>query len=731
MLQQGDEIDIWVVEYPLGQGGMGSVYRCHNRSAKRILAAIKTLDPSLNRVASAKARFVREAEILFALEHPNIVKVRNVRMDAELPYIEMEFVSGHSVEAQILRGPMAVERAVELFKQAASAAAYMHGMGVRHRDIKPSNMILQESGDLKLVDFGIATEQHGQTLTENGQNFGSVSYAPPEWVEPGSLDPVRWDVYGLGTVFYEVLTGRFAFPIGGVGTSRQQALQVMISKQSHPPLDPGPTLPVALRRLIRAMTRSDPEQRLATADEVVALLDGIDLETVDPNAEFEDTPSEPVSSPTWYPGMEIEQALDAPVDLKAASQAATPKPVVPGPPTPAPQAAVPTVAPAAPVAPAPAAASAPEEEQGGKKLVLVGFVLALIAVMGGLGWQVWRSDPSRQGDPDPKPPLQLEQRKADVVIAGLAESVPVQVQVGEQKVFTIEGFVHHFSELPLGEQTLRAIVGQDCKFSEPAPWCVVEEKSVVLEAGEGVQTLTLSLTAPAERQVPIEGIRGMTLSVAGESVEVDRKGSATVSLPPGKYEVQAGKGKESWNGELVVPAQGEISAFQVELAKGEEAQGNPPNLQNPQNPRDPIIPQDPPETPPTKGGSAARAQVTNAQLGAWLATHPDWHHDPAVAAGKASGTYLKGWDGATPPAGKSNQAAVNVSWSMARAYCSGRGGLAEVGAEPQTWTEGGSLAWHEYRQADGKAAWLRSDGSSSTAVKASDAKAFIGFRCAR
>ena len=105
MLQQGDEIDIWVVEHPLGQGGMGSVYRCHNRSAKRILAAIKTLDPRLNRVASAKARFVREAEILFALEHPNIVKVRNVRMDAELPYIEMEFVSGHSLEAQIRQGP--------------------------------------------------------------------------------------------------------------------------------------------------------------------------------------------------------------------------------------------------------------------------------------------------------------------------------------------------------------------------------------------------------------------------------------------------------------------------------------------------------------------------------------------------------------------------------------------------------------------------------------------------
>ncbi|MFT5583418.1 MAG: serine/threonine protein kinase [Cognaticolwellia sp.] len=720
MLQQGDEIDIWVVEHPLGQGGMGSVYRCHNRSAKRILAAIKTLDPSLNRVASAKARFVREAEILFALDHPNIVKVRNVRMDAELPYIEMEFVSGHSVEAQILRGPMDVARAVALFKQAASALAYMHGMGVRHRDIKPSNMILKDADTLKLVDFGIATEQDGKTLTENGQNFGSVSYAPPEWVEPGTLDPVRWDVYGLGTVFYEMLTGRFAFPVGAVGTSRQQALQVMISKQSHPPLDPGPTIPVALRRLIRAMTRSAPEQRMASADEVLALLEGMDLETVDPSAVFQDTPTLPVSSPTWYPGMDIEEALETPVDIETASQVATPVPLD-----------LETLAPKTPARAAGPAAQGPvESDQGNNKLVLVGCFLGLTVVMAGLGWQVWRSDPSRQKNLDPQPSV-LE-RKADVIIAGLAETVPVQVQIGEQRVFTIDGFVHHFGALPLGEHELRAILGQDCKFAEPAAWCVLQEQTVVLEAGEGVQTLTLSLNAPAEREVQIQGIRGMRLSVDGKIIEVDRKGAAAVSLPPGKYVVQADKGKDNWNGDLVVPADGELPTFQVELSKGEQSGSNRDPVRDAVRMpirggvRDPVTP---PETPSASGGTAARSQVTNAQLGAWLATHPDWQRDGA--AGKASGTYLKGWEGVTPPAGKSGQAAVNVSWSMARAYCSGRGGLAQVGASPQTWIEGGTLAWHEYRQVDGKPAWLRSDGSSSTAVKVTDAKAFIGFRCAR
>lgn len=716
MLQQGDEIDIWVVEHPLGQGGMGSVYRCHNRSATRILAAIKTLDPNLNRMATAKARFVREAEILFALDHPNIVKVRNVRMDFELPYIEMEFVSGHSVEAQILRGPMDAAKALALFKQAASALSYMHGKGVRHRDIKPSNMILQESGTLKLVDFGIATEQDGKTLTENGQNFGSVSYAPPEWVEPGDLDPVRWDIYSLGVVFYEMLTGRFAFPVGGVGTSRQQALQLMIAKQAHPPLDPGPTLPVDLRRLVRAMTRSAPASRMATGAEVLQALSEVDLAKIDAEAVFDDAPVQPVSSPTWYPGMDIEQALETPVDLETASQAATPKPRDPEPtPTPAP-------VPEAASAPPPVKGPPAEPDQGGKKLVLVGFVVALLAVMGGLGWQVWRSDPARNGDP--KPPPAVEERELDVVIAGLSEQTPVQVRVGEQGVFTIDGYVHHFSALPLGTHPVRALIGQGCSFDDPAVWCVLKEDPVDLSAGDGVQTMTLSLSAPAPREVTLRGVRGMDLMVGKDSASVDRKGTATVLLPPGKYEVSASKGKQSLTAELIVPAEGEVPPLELAFETGvlPELGQNDPD-------RRPKAPE--PETPPANTGSAARAQVSNAQLGAWLASHPDWQRDAAIAAGKASGTYLKGWDGATPPAGKGSQAAVNVSWSMARAYCGGRGGLADVGAEPQSWTESGTLAWHEYRQADGKAAWLRSDGSRSTAVKASDAKAFIGFRCAR
>ena len=229
---------------------MGSVYRCHNREAKRILAAVKVLDARFGRQDIAKARFIREAEILFSLDHPHIVKVRNVRMDLELPYLEMEFIDGVNLETRMHEGPMSPAVALPLFRQVADALRYLHVRGIRHRDIKPSNLVVQPGGSIKLVDFGIATEADGATITQQGQTFGSASYAPPEWLDPAELDPVRWDIYAAGVVFWEVLTGVQAFPLTGAGNMHQQVFRLLTAKQNHPPLDPGPKAPRALRALI-------------------------------------------------------------------------------------------------------------------------------------------------------------------------------------------------------------------------------------------------------------------------------------------------------------------------------------------------------------------------------------------------------------------------------------------------------------------------------------------------
>ncbi len=274
MLQPGDIIDIWVVERALGSGGMGSVYRCHNRDATRILAAIKVLDDGLSRYPEARARFIREAEILFQLDHPHIVKVRNVRTDTNPPYLEMEFVLSESLEDRLARGPMSATDGQRILRQLLSAVGYLHELGIRHRDIKPANVLIRSDGAVKLVDFGLAMESDRTRITRDGISFGTVSYAPPEWITPDRLDPTSWDLYAIGVLAFEMLSGSVAFPVSGQGNARQQALQVMIAKQGHAPLDPGETVPDVVRSLVRDLTSSSSEHRPRSAAEALARLDG-------------------------------------------------------------------------------------------------------------------------------------------------------------------------------------------------------------------------------------------------------------------------------------------------------------------------------------------------------------------------------------------------------------------------------------------------------------------------
>ncbi len=743
MLKPGDEIDIWVVEKALGQGGMGSVYRCHNRNAKRILAAVKVLDPTLNRIASAQARFIREAEILFALDHPNIVKVRNVRMDAELPYLEMEFVSGQNLEDRIVQGPMSLEAAVSLLKQAADALVYMHDSGIRHRDIKPSNMIVQDDDALKLVDFGIATEQDGKTITESGQNFGSVSYAPPEWIEPDSLDPVKWDIYSLGVVFFEVLTGRFGFPVSGIGTSRQKALQVMVAKQNHAPLDPGPSLPVGLRALTRAMTRARPEDRLASAAEVLAALEALDLEHIDPEHSFGDEPVERPTAPTWYPGM-MENSGETMVPdveaLEAAREAFAEPVAVPAPeparapPDPVPVSAAPELPEPQELSPktAPLGHIEAEEEAPAGSTPMLPYVAAFAAILVLILIGAWWS-----GRREPDQPIVFD-RAVDVVVAGLpADSAPTVLLSGEAPTSS-EGLVFHFAPRAPGPAKLEVVQGVDCV--PDAAWCSRHLQAVAVEAGPGPQTVGLTLEPLAPRAVALTApkLGGAALVRFGE-VEaeiVDGKGS--VELMPGNYGflAQAGTcdsearacwpdcpaGCASLEGELLVSVAGEVELeLPIEVQKrSSSAAGTPSTGADNTN-----------TTGVQAAATAAKAPISYGQFAAWLSKHPEWQGGAAIEAGKADANYLKGWDGATPPSGKDGHAVVNVSWSAANAFCSSRGGLAALEAEPTTWSEGASAAWHEYRQNQGAPSWRRSDGGVSTTVKRAETATFIGFRCAR
>lgn len=680
MLKPGDEIDIWVVERALGQGGMGSVYRCHNREARRILAAIKVLDSSVSRVPSAKARFVREAEILFRLEHPGIVKVRNVRMEIDTPYLEMEFVDGKGLNEKIEAGPTPFAEALPLFRQVADALTYLHAQGVRHRDLKPSNMLVQGNGVVKLVDFGIASEADGSTITEQGQTFGSVSYAPPEWLDPVRLDAAKWDVYSAGVVFWEVLTGRQAFPMTGLGTLSQQVVRMIAVKQRHPPLDPGPEVPADLRALIREMTDPYPENRVATAEAVRARLDTIDPSVFDgapaPNAPAAETvyeeqaPAHRPANATMIPDVRYEEAEETWNEL-------TREPPAPPPPEPPPP---------------------PPARSSGR----LGLALGALIVGGGA---------VALASLTLVPPAE---RDVVVAITGLGPETPVALRLDEALATGTR-----FSGVPAGTHQLVASVGEGCTATaEDPPWCARTELTVTVERSREPMVVPMALAPPPSRSVVVR-----TSGVAADAAVVARvddgepvagTGEAlTLSVSPGRHRVTVATGGctgtdcPSWSGDLEVPIGTDPLPFPVAL---------------------PVIAT--PTTSPRVATPKKGRVVTNAAFAAWLADHPDWAPEAAVAAGRAGSGYLAGWSGVTPPDGKASSPVVNVTWSAASAYCAGRGGLPGVDDAPTTWTDGPSEPWLQWRDGGGKPAWRRSDGTVSTyAVPRTELSAATGFRC--
>lgn len=735
MLQPGDQIDIWVIEKALGSGGMGSVYRCHNRNASRILAAVKVLDSSLRKYPEAEARFIREAEILFQLDHPNIVKVRNVRTDADPPYLEMEFVEGESLEEALRRGPLRFEKAVEFLTQMCAAIAYLHKKGVRHRDIKPANLLITSEGRVKLVDFGLAMEADATRITQSGMAFGTVSYAPPEWIAPDTLDPAKWDLYALGVVSYEMLTGKLAFPVSGQGSARQQAMQVIVGKQGHKPLDPGDAFHDDVRALIRDLTQSDANKRISSAAEAVRR----SRKLVKTLRKQSGVTLAPFADDDWHEGLDetpdtVEDRPD--LDTWHGSDIGAPDRLR-GPP-------VPTGVASADVATMP-----PSRQTGSTSLAPpatlgIGLVLALFAVgatvvaLLALGY-IFMSGPG-------------DTRAVDVAVTGLAPGTQVGIRLGGDPV-EVDGMVFSFDELSVGEHELAWTLGERCQVpecpGEACPeWCGHDTVDVAVKPGEGRQVITFTLKPPEPRRVRIrtpkleqEWPLAFKLgSVEGRKVE---GGVLFDGMVPGRYDLTARVGEcandalgcwpegdcppgcGSYRDKLIVPwGEGEFG-WDLEMPDPAPAENGTPAP----GPRPTPRPTPQPTPDPGSGGGTI---ATVGAFASWLGSHPEWQSDQAIAEGRAKAGYLKGWTGATPPAGAgSSHAVTDVSWYAASAFCNGRGGLAQADAEPTRWSESPSQPYIELRAKGGKAAWRSSDGRVSTKVGLADVQPLTGFRCAK
>ena len=200
------------LERPLGHGGMASVHLARDSELDR-LVAVKLLAENLGGEESVHRRFVREARLAARLSHPNVVSVFDAGEDGGRLYIVTEYVDGENL-AELLarRGRIPPDEARGLALQAAQGLAHAHAAGLVHRDVKPQNLILRRDGTLKVADFGIARAAEATALTQAGTVLGTAAYLSPEQALGEEVTPAT-DVYSLGVVLYELLTGRTPFQV--------------------------------------------------------------------------------------------------------------------------------------------------------------------------------------------------------------------------------------------------------------------------------------------------------------------------------------------------------------------------------------------------------------------------------------------------------------------------------------------------------------------------------------
>ena len=246
----------------LGQGAMGIVYRATDPMINRIVA-IKTINMALKEeeIAEYEARFYQEAKAAGGLNHPNIVTIYDIGKSGNIAYMTMEFLAGKELRALLAPGlPLPLVQAVEIAAQVADGLAYAHQNQVVHRDIKPANIMIVGGGVVKITDFGIARMRFSKTFTQTGTIVGSPRYMSPEQVLGRRTGP-QSDIFSLGAVLYEMLTGRAPFTGSDVNALMFQILNLV------PPVPSAlnPAVPEMLNLVVAKAIAKAPEERYASA----------------------------------------------------------------------------------------------------------------------------------------------------------------------------------------------------------------------------------------------------------------------------------------------------------------------------------------------------------------------------------------------------------------------------------------------------------------------------------
>jgi serine/threonine protein kinase/tetratricopeptide (TPR) repeat protein len=262
----------------LGRGGMGVVYKAVDNKLKRTVA-LKFLPFEWTYDVQAKERFIREAQAAAALDHPNICTVHEIDEAEGKMFISMAFVEGESLKAKIERGLLKIDEALGLGMQVAEGLKEAHKKGVIHRDIKSANIMVTESGQVKIMDFGLARVRGGTLLTKEGMTMGTIAYMSPEQARGEEVDH-RSDIWSLGVVLYEMLAGRLPFR-----GEHDQAVVYAILKEPPKPLSAGrPEIPVAIEHVVGKALEKNPDQRYQFVEELIfdlrSIAEGIEPERI-------------------------------------------------------------------------------------------------------------------------------------------------------------------------------------------------------------------------------------------------------------------------------------------------------------------------------------------------------------------------------------------------------------------------------------------------------------------